>query len=113
RSINTAEVTYAATYPDVGFAAALSNLGGTSTGSASSASAGLLDQVLANGTKSGYTFTAVGSGASGGINTNYTVTALPLTVGTTGQRAFFSDQSGVIRYNTTGTTATATDAPLQ
>jgi type IV pilus assembly protein PilA len=33
-------------------------------------------------------------------------------VGQTGQRGFFSDQSGVIRYNPTGT-STVADSPLQ
>ena len=114
RSINTAEVTYAATYPDTGFALALTNLGGSSTGTATSASAGLLDQVLSGGTKSGYKFTAVGTQGSGTtINTYYTVTAIPLTTGTTGQRSFYSDQSGVIRYNTAGNTPTSLDSPLQ
>ncbi|HVP63599.1 MAG TPA: prepilin-type N-terminal cleavage/methylation domain-containing protein [candidate division Zixibacteria bacterium] len=114
RSINTAEVTYSATYPDTGFALALTNLGGTSTGTASSASAGLLDSVLSSGTKSGYKFVAAGSnGGTGTINTQYTVTAIPLNTGTTGQRSFYSDQSGVIRYNTSGSAPASTDPPLQ
>ncbi|HVP63598.1 MAG TPA: prepilin-type N-terminal cleavage/methylation domain-containing protein [candidate division Zixibacteria bacterium] len=114
RSINTAEVTYSATYPDTGFALALTNLGGTSTGTASSASAGLLDSVLSSGTKSGYAFVATGSnGGTGTINTQYTVTAIPLNTGTTGQRSFYSDQSGVIRYNTSGSAPASTDPPLQ
>ena len=106
RTINTAEVTYASTYPDIGFAglASLGGAGGTSGG------AGLIDSVLASGTKSGYSFTV--SVAAGSPSTLYIVNGDPVVFGQTGQRSFFSDQSGVIRYNNK-TTATNTDAPLQ
>src|SRR3954463_14861343 len=58
RTINTSEVTYASTYPNQGFAllADLGGAGGSSTG------AGLIDSVLASGTKSGYVFSVVTSG---------------------------------------------------
>ncbi len=113
RTINTAEVTYAATYPEQGFATDLTLLGGTGT-SATSDAALLLDQVLAAGTKSGYSFTAVGSGGNPPTSPNvlYTVTASPVVVDQTGKRYFFSDQSGVIRYNATGV-AGAGDLALQ
>ena len=114
RTINTAEITYASTYPECGFAPLLSlgGAGGSATG------AGLLDSVLASGNKSGYAFTAAASGGTnpctaGGVpNTNYTVTGNPLSAGQTGQRYFFSDQSGVIRANN-GAAATATSNALQ
>ncbi|HVZ16370.1 MAG TPA: prepilin-type N-terminal cleavage/methylation domain-containing protein [Terriglobales bacterium] len=114
RTINTAEVTYNSTYPDCGFTT-LNNLGGSG---GNTTGAGLLDAVLANGTKSGYSFGSTASGGGTGCgtgtgtpNTTYTVNGSPLNA-QTGQRYFFSDQSGVIRYNNS-TTATATDAPLQ
>lgn len=99
RTINTSEITYNSTW-GVGFAAALSNLGGGASCTASSTTACLIDPVLSAGTKSGYTFAAVGNGTN---NTGFEVNGTPVTVGTTGQRAFCSDQSGVIQYNTTGT----------
>ncbi len=109
RTINTSEVTYASTYPNVGFANldALGGAGGTATG------AGLIDAVLASGVKSGYVFTVATSGAasSGGPSTMYTVHGDPQN-SQTGQRHFFSDQSGVIRYNTSAG-ANASDSPLQ
>jgi len=108
RTINTAEVTFASSYPADGFTS-LANLGGTGT-SASNSNALLIDNVLSNGKKSGYSFTAAATG--GAPNSSYSVTASPVTVGTTGQRGFYSDQSGVIRYNQSGT-ASNTDAPLQ
>jgi type IV pilus assembly protein PilA len=63
----------------------------------------LIDPVLSAGAKSGYTFAAVGNSSSGGQLNGYEVNGTPTTPGTTGTRAFCSDQSGVIRYNTTGT----------
>jgi prepilin-type N-terminal cleavage/methylation domain-containing protein len=109
RSINTAQVTYASTYPDAGFSPSLANLGPVS-GTPTSAAAGLLDGVLGCSSnscpKSGYTFNI------GGGNTTYTVNGAPTTPGQTGQRYFYSDASGVIRYSNS-TAATATDAPLQ
>lgn len=121
RSINTAEVTYSSTYPLVGFASDLNTLGpGSTVGSttASSTNAILLDSVLgctagvgtASCTKSGYTF-AITAG-TGTPLTSYTSAASPVTVDQTGKRYFFSDASGVIRYNAT-TTATSSDNPLQ
>ncbi len=105
RTINTAEVTYASTYPDVGFTglSALGGSGGTSTG------AGLIDSVLAGGTKSGYSFALTVSGTPG---STYTATGQPTVPGNTGQRYFFTDQSGVIRYDP-ATAATASSSPLQ
>ncbi len=105
RTINTSEVTYASTYPNVGFAdlASLGGAGGSSTG------AGLLDSVLASGTKSGYVFTV--NNLTGTPVTTYDVHGDPQN-SQTGQRHFFSDQSGVIRFNVSAV-ATATDNPLQ
>ncbi len=108
RSINTAQVTYASSYPDVGFGANLQVLGpGTSV---TSTSAGLIDNVLgctgATCNKSGYKFSVSGTTSA------YTSGGDPITPGQTGQRYFFSDGSGVIRYNQSAT-ATAGDNPLQ
>ena len=109
RTINTAEVTFASTYPDVGFTGTLANLSGTGT-SATSTGALLIDSVLAGGTKSGYTF--VLGGTSGTPVVTYNVTAEPVNRGQTGQRGFFSDQSGVIRYDPAAA-ATSASNPLQ
>jgi type II secretory pathway pseudopilin PulG len=107
RTINTAEVTYATSYPSEGFSANLASLGGAAPcTTAAIATACLIDEVLSvTGIKSGYTFTAPGTGAIPRVA--YTATAVPTLVGSSGQRAFFSDQSGVIRYDTTGAGATA------
>jgi len=115
RTINTAEITYNTTYgPLVGFAS-LSAMG-PATGSppvATSTAAGLLDANLASGTKSGYSFVATPSGTN---NATYTSTATPITVGTTGQRSFCSDASGVIQFDPSGslitTCAVGTTTPI-
>jgi prepilin-type N-terminal cleavage/methylation domain-containing protein len=118
RTINTAEITYASTYPAVGFADDLSLLGGTGA-SSSSAAAQMLDNTLgcnsatSPGTiciKSGYNFMVTG-GTVNPVST-YSATANPVVLEQTGKRYFFSDASGTIRYNTTAT-ASATDSPLQ
>ena len=114
RTINTAEVTYSVTYSDVGFTTALSNLSGaagtcaTSTG-ATSSNACLIDAVLGSGTKSGYHFTL--SGGSTKPNYVYSDNADPVSAGQSGQRHFFSDQSGVIRSNQ-NSKASSADSPL-
>ena len=121
RTINTAEVTYASTYPAAGFANNLATLGPGAAGNTTAAStnAVLLDNVLgcstatASGsscTKSGFTFSLSGP-ATTPIST-YNSNAGPITVNQTGTRYFYSDASGVIRYNLTAA-ASSTDAPLQ
>lgn len=109
RQIGTAQSTYMVTYPEVGYAVNLGDLGpGTPT---SSTAAGLLDNVLGcPGTtcnKSGYTFVlSTGSGY-------YTVVGTPMTVNSTGRRGFLNDSSGVIRFNATGGVPSLNDPPLQ
>ncbi len=94
RTLNTSSVAYSTTYGT--YPPGLPNLGPSS--SPPSTAADLIDSVLASGTKSGYAFTfAAGTG-----NLSYSITAAPSTPGVTGQRYFFTDQSGVIRANTAG-----------
>jgi hypothetical protein len=63
--------------------------------------------------KSGYKFTAVGVAGSGTtLLVTYTATAVPTVVGQSGQRAFFTDQSGVIRYDASGAGADASSPAL-
>ena len=119
RTINTAQVTYAANYPDTGYAANLTSLGGAVGAcapgtSGTTTAACLIDPTLSRGNKSGYSF-AVSGGVQGGgpINNVYTVIGVPQAIGSTGQRGFFSDQSGVSRYTLDGSAPTAAASPLQ
>ena len=103
RAINTAEVTYSTTY-GTGFAP-LANLGGANPCVTSAATACILDSLLSSGTKSGYTITTPTPGAIGTVatpNPNFSVGAVPIALGQTGQRSFCSDQTGVIRTDPTG-----------
>ena len=96
RTLNTAQVTYATTYPIAGFTCTLSQLGPGAT-PPTSTFAGLIDNVLAAGQKSGYNF-ALGAGAGSAAGpmdcngtatiTAYYATGMPMTNGTTGTRSF-------------------------
>ena len=111
-TLDTAEMTYSLTYPNVGFAA-LSALGPSGSSSPTSAAAALIDANLASGTKSGYTFTV--TTGSGTPAASYQSTAAPVTPGTTGQRYFCSDASGVIQFNetqATGATCASGNHPI-
>ncbi|HMI54031.1 MAG TPA: prepilin-type N-terminal cleavage/methylation domain-containing protein [Candidatus Saccharimonadales bacterium] len=115
RSINTAEVAYATAYPNVGYSATLGNLGGANPCTALAATSCLIDDTLAKSNvtaKSGYLATYAVGAASGGIFPTYTIKNDPANRGTTGQRSFFSDQSGVIRYNVSSPAVVA-DSPIQ
>jgi type IV pilus assembly protein PilA len=105
RTLNTAEITYNTTYgASVGFATSLTVLGPVSGGgSPTSSAAGLIDSNLANGSKSGYTFAVSGTGTPA---VDYQSTAAPTNPGTTGQRFFCSDSSGVIQFNASAATGT-------
>ena len=109
RTINTACVTYSTTYQSVGYPTNLTNLGPAST--ATSATADLIDSVLSAGTKSGYTFTYK-QDTTNTPSTGYTIQGEPSNRGTTGQRGFYTDQSGVIRANPGGA-ANSSSSPLQ
>jgi type IV pilus assembly protein PilA len=116
RTLNTSNVTYYSTY-GTGFAKDLASLGGTANPCvAAAADACLIDQVLTSGTKSGYKFTYVttkGSGTTADPYVQYTVNGDPVAPGSSGQSAFFSDESGVIRKDPTGAAATVSSNPLQ
>jgi prepilin-type N-terminal cleavage/methylation domain-containing protein len=100
RTINTAAVTYSTTY-GIGYPTTLARLGPAAT--ATSTTADLIDSVLAAAVKSGYSFSYSAAAAVGGTVNQYTITATPSNAGVTGQRTFFTDQSGVIRADATGT----------
>jgi type IV pilus assembly protein PilA len=108
RTIVTAEISYNNSF-QTGPAANLASLetpaGGCPAAGATAAAACLIDTSLGTGQKSGYTFKAVPNGGAGTVVAPYTgfeENATPITVGTTGQRAFCADMSGVLHYNTTG-----------
>ena len=112
RVINSAEMTYSMQYA-IGYSSTLAKLGPPATGSQpGSATADLIDNVLASGTKGGYVFTySPGAADANGHYQQYNLNADPSQVGRTGNNYYFSDQSYVIRLNATAT-ASSSDSPL-
>ena len=108
RALNAACANYSMLYG--GYPRSLSNLGPGDA--ANSTSAAFIDAALASGTKNGYVFTyTAGAIGIGGNILSYNITANPAVPGSTGQRQFFTDQSGVIRASTKGA-ADASSTPI-
>lgn len=98
REVHWAEASYASHHPDKGFSVdltALSQESGPTQGRT-------LDPNLVAGKKAGYIFTYTPGKEVNGTIRSYTITAVPEQVGTTGQRRFYSDESGEIHYNAAG-----------
>lgn len=100
RAINQAEVQYQAAYG--GYADSLANLGGAEPCRKSAETACLLDDSLAGGAKSGYSFSAVGESKADGANTSYVVGAAPEAFDRSGRRRFCSTEKNVIRADPNG-----------
>lgn len=94
RNIIAAEVAYQQEHPEIGFTCDLKELN----------SVRKIDSSLANGTKMGYTFSLQNcSMAESGTQTQkYQIVASPLRRNQTGRRTFCSDESAVIKANSSG-----------
>jgi len=112
RTILTAEITYASSYPAVGFTCTLSNLDGFGGGEPNEHQAMLINSGLAGGKKYGFVFTL--SDCAGTPATGFHLTAAP-NGNLYGRKAFCADQSGVIRSSDNGNPATclASGTPVQ
>ena len=121
RTINTAQVTFSSTYGTGYTTLAFLSTPVAGCIAATATGACLLDSNLGAGTKSGYFFTSVpggGAGTAASPNNSFNSTAVPVAIGTSGQNSFCSDESGVLRRDTTGAadaacSTTATALPLQ
>jgi type IV pilus assembly protein PilA len=102
RTLVTSMVSYSNIYPGVGYAAVLADLGPSAADPCVPATAGacLIDAVLASGTKSGYAFTAAGANPVNGVFTQFLVTAIPLSLNTTGAKGFCAVEDDVVRFVT-------------
>jgi type IV pilus assembly protein PilA len=111
RTYNTSIVSFSTTYGTD--PTALSFLGPSTT--PSSTAADLVDNLLGATApvKSGYSFTfSAGTAPSGStVISTYSIIAQPSN-SSTGQRWFYTDQSGVIRQTTNGSTPTASSTPI-
>jgi type IV pilus assembly protein PilA len=107
--IMKAEMQYESTFPSTGYACTLAALGGDpKSGAPTPAAAQLLQADLASGIKSGYIF-SIGNCTKANTNgtdriTGYQITAVPETVGKTGNRGFCSDEFGTIKSDPAGGT---------
>jgi prepilin-type N-terminal cleavage/methylation domain-containing protein len=111
RMLNTAAVAYSTSYGT--YPTSLASLGPVASGtSASSALADLIDSVLSSGVKSGYSFSySPGLADASGNYESYAVVARPTIPGVSGQRYFYTDQTGVIRADSL-TAATSSSTPI-
>jgi type II secretory pathway pseudopilin PulG len=101
--IETSEILYSQSYPDLGYAKRLIDMGGVN-GNCSSPTATnaclIMDDSLANGYKSGYLFQLISDGQNPSLA--YTLTAVPSVAGVSGRCSFSSDQGGAISFNSPG-----------
>ena len=103
RTLTTAEISYSAACPKIGFAYALNELG--PGGSACPEGKNQIDATLASGIEHGYRFTPHLSSFTGQApETGFGWNADPVKMGSgaTGMRHFFVDQTGVIRVSSAG-----------
>jgi type IV pilus assembly protein PilA len=109
KAIQDAEIQYSDTYPANGYACTLPALGGDpSSGAPSAAGAQILQPDITSGYKSGYIFTVTCKEkvTVNGVDrfNSYAITAVPQSVGKTGDVAYCSDQNGTIRFDPAGGT---------
>ena len=116
RTIAQAELQYNSAYPANGFACSLPNLGGDpKSGAPSAQAAQLIEPALATGQKSGYTF-GITNCTKVTVNnqdmyTSFEITAVPQSVGKTGDLGFCSDENNTIRQDPAG--GTSCTQPIQ
>jgi len=112
RTILTAEVTYATSYPTVGYSCTLSDLDGFGGGTPNEHQAMLINSGLASGKRYGFVFAL--SGCGGTPANSFHLTAAP-NGNSYGRKVFCADQSGVIRSSSDGNPATcmASGTPVQ
>jgi type IV pilus assembly protein PilA len=114
RTVNTSEVAYATSYPLVGYAITLQALGpnGTTCAPPSSTGACLIDNVIGCTTatcpKNGYRF-FMANAVAGPPAADYTVSAGPLAINTTGTRNLCSNADSVVRFNNAPTALAAAE----
>lgn len=109
RTLNQMEGEYASTYPTHGFSCSLAALGGKEgSGPPTPEAAQLIASDLASGNKAGYTFNITNCAKTTVNNVDqynsYEITAVPNSVGHTGDRGFCTDPDGQIHYDPKGGT---------
>ena len=115
RAIGQSELEYNSAYPANGFSCALAALGGTPGSAPSAQAAQVLDPGLASGVKAGYSFNITNCTKVTVNNhdmfTGYEITAVPVSVGRSGDRGYCMDENNVIKFDPAG--GTNCTQPLQ
>lgn len=109
RTIVQAQLQYNSLYPANGFSCSLAQLGGDpKSGAPSAQAAQLIAPDLASGNKAGYTFAITNCNKvtvnNQDMYTSYEVTAVPNSVGKTGDRGFCSDENNRVTFDPAGGT---------
>lgn len=102
RAIQTAQALYSDTYPEVGYAATLADLGNRGTDCKPPGwhnACIIMDETLTGGVKNGYVFQVLTDGSTPAAN--YIATATPQVLGSTGHCSYTSNQSGAIQSTST------------
>ena len=104
RTLNTSQVTYATNYPTFGYADTFTKLGPNAAGTCDQTAACLIDNVLAASAtgpspKSGYNYYIVGLPpvAPSTVVGDYSVSASPINLNSTGTNAYCSTADAVVR----------------
>ncbi len=109
QTIGQAELQYNSEYPGNGFACSIAQLGGDpKSGAPSAQSSQLIPQDLATGQKAGYTF-AITNCTKVTVNnqdmyTGFEITAVPQSVGRSGDNGYCADENNTVRVDSTGGT---------
>ena len=109
RMLNSMEGEYNSNYPTHGFACSLTALGGKAgTGAPTPEAAQLIPEDLASGNKAGYIFTISNCNKTTVNNTDqyntYQITAVPTSVGNSGDLGYCTDENAQIRFDPKGGT---------
>jgi len=109
RTIVQAQLQYNSMYPANGFSCSLAQLGGDpKSGAPSAQAAQLIEPGLSSGNKAGYTFAITNCNKvtvnNQDMYTSYEVTAVPNSVGKSGDRGFCSDENNRITFDPAGGT---------
>ncbi len=106
RSITSAETMYFSSYPTIGYAVQLQDLGRTAPCTPAPTHACLLDNAIANAVPgslghSGYQFLSTGISSGGTVNYSFVAGATPMSASHSGTRDFCAVTDGVLRSQTT------------
>ncbi|ADW68616.1 prepilin-type N-terminal cleavage/methylation domain-containing protein [Granulicella tundricola] len=109
KAIGQAELSYNSAYPQNGFSCSLASMGGVpGSGAPSAQAAQILDPTLAAGQKQGYTFNITNCTKVTVNNqdmfTGYEITAVPTSIGRSGDRGFCMDENNIMKTDAAGGT---------